>query len=244
MLRIRLLGSFLLCLLISPATFAQETPAWEKEAAQREIDGMRHYAWVVSDAIADRLKQSPAEDFPAIHAFLQDFATARQGIDPKQSPRKWKAIDVDALALGNPNYWAAVYEIEPAAPIMLWLHATLYAVNGQVAPTLYSQIIAIHSPIETPQKKEMSRLIISSSRLMTMGEKAVRVGVELHDKEEYVQAAEVFRDVLSVIPSHSLALYELGNTLRAKDQGKAGRAAAQAQFDRAKHVDPFRIEAY
>ena len=46
--------------------------------------------------------------------------------------------------------------------------------------------------------------------------------------------------MLSVIPSHSLALYELGNTLKRKDGG----AAAQSQFDQAKRVDPFRTEAY
>jgi hypothetical protein len=90
----------------------------------------------------------------------------------------------------------------------------------------------------------MSRLIVSSSRLITMGAKAVQVGVKFHDQEEYDKAEEVFRDVLSVIPSHSLALYELGNTLRKKDRSKAGAAAAQARFDMAKQVDPFRVEAY
>jgi hypothetical protein len=90
----------------------------------------------------------------------------------------------------------------------------------------------------------MSRLIVSSSRLITMGDKAVQVGVRLHDQEEYDKAEKIFRDVLSVVPSHSLALYELGNTLRKKDRSKAGTAAAQTQFDMAKQVDPFRVEAY
>ena len=43
-----------------------------------------------------------------------------------------------------------------------------------------------------------------------MGDKAVRVGVKFYDQEEYDKAEMVFRDVLSVIPSHSVALYELG----------------------------------
>ena len=50
--------------------------------------------------------------------------------------------------------------------------------------------------------------------------------------------------MLRVIPSHSLALYELGNTLRKKDRSRAGTAAAQARFDMARQVDPFRVEAY
>ena len=77
-----------------------------------------------------------------------------------------------------------------------------------------------------------------------MGDKAVQIGVKFHDQEKYDKAEMIFRDVLSVIPSHSFALYELGNTLRKKDRSKAGVAAAQLQFDRAKRVDPFRIEAY
>ena len=59
-----------------------------------------------------------------------------------------------------------------------------------------------------------------------MGDKAVEVGVRFHDQEEYDKAEKVFRDVLSVIPSHSLALYELGNTLRKKNRSKAGQVAA------------------
>ncbi len=47
-----------------------------------------------------------------------------------------------------------------------------------------------------------------------------------------------------MIPSHSISLYELGNAQRKIDPGQAGRAKAQTLFDRAKQVDPFRIEAY
>jgi hypothetical protein len=233
-------AAFVLITLISQTAFAQEPVAWEKEAAQKEIDGMRRYAWALSGKIGDSLKKAPVEDFPAVHAFLRDFHDARKAVDPEQAPSEWKTIDVEAVAIRNPNYWAAVYEAAPADPLMMWFHASLHAVNGQVAPTLYSQLLAAHSPVNTPQKEEMSRLIVSSSRLIMMGEKAVGVGVKLHDQEEYDKSAKVFRDVLSVIPSHSLALYELGNTLKRKDGG----AAAQSQFDQAKRVDPFRTEAY
>lgn len=242
MTRIRYSGGFVLLTLISQAAFAQGIVPWEKEAAQKEIDGMRRYAWVLSSGTAGALKQMPAEEFPAVHAFLKDFDAARKDIDPEKVPSEWKTIDVEKLAVRNPKYWAAVYELKPAAPVIMWFHASLYAVNGEVAPTLYSQLLAVRSPTDKP--KEMSRLIVSSSRLITMGDKAVQVGVRFHDQQEYDKAEEVFRGVLSAIPSHSLALYELGNTLRKKDRSKAGTAAAQTQFDMAKQVDPFRVEAY
>jgi len=205
---IRLSSGFVLVALVSQVAFAQGPVAWEKGAAQKEIDGMRRYAWALSGATAGALKQMPAEKFPAVHAFLRDFDDARKGVDPEKAPSEWKSIDTEALAIRNPKYWAAVYELEPAAPLMMWFHASLHAVNGEVAPTLYSQLLAVRSPIDKP--KEMSRLIVSASRLITMGDKAVRVGVKFYDQEEYDKAEMVFRDVLSVIPSHSVALYELG----------------------------------
>ncbi len=243
MTSMQLSGGFILLALISQAAaFAQGPDAWDREAAQKEIDGMRRYAWALCSSTADGLRKMPAEEFPAVHAFLRDFDDARKGVDPEQAPSEWQTISINSLAIRSPNYWAAVYGVEPAAPLMMWFHSALHAINGEVAPTLYSQLLAVRSPTDKP--KEMSRLIVSSSRLIVMGDKAVQVGVRFHDQEEYDKAEKVFRDVLSVIPSHSLALYELGNTLRKKDRSKAGQVAAQLQFDRAKQVDSFRIEAY
>ncbi len=229
---------------LSQLAVAQQPVPWEKEAAQKEIDGMRRYAWVISDGIAGTLAKSPADKFPAIHAFVRDFRDARKDIDPDEAPSEWETIDVEALAIRNPNYWSALYEVAPADPLMMWFHTTLYAVNGEVPRTRYSQLLALHSPVDSPWKKEMVRLIVSSSRLSTMGDKAVKAGVLLHDQERYDEAAKVYRDVLSVIPSHPFALYELGYTSRSRDKSKEATAVAQTYFDRARHVDPFRVEAY
>jgi tetratricopeptide (TPR) repeat protein len=228
----------------SQLAVAQEPASWEKEAAQKEIDGMRRYAWAISEGIAGTLDKSPADKFPAVHAFVRDFRDARKDIDPDAAPSEWKTIDVESLAIHNPNYWSAFYEVAPADPLMMWFHTTLYAVNGQVARTRYSQLLAMYSPIDSPWKREMGRLIVSSSRLSTMGGKAVQAGVQLHDQQRYDEAAEVYRDVLSVIPSHSFALYELGYTSRTRDKSKEAAALAQTYFERARHVDPFRVEAY
>jgi tetratricopeptide (TPR) repeat protein len=230
--------------LISQLALAQEPVAWDKAAAQKEIDGMRRYAWVMSEGVAGTLEKSPADKFPGIHAFVRDFRDARKEVDSEKDPSEWKTIDVEALAIRNPNYWSAVYEVAPADPLMMWFHAALYAVNGQVARTRYSQLLALRSPLDSPWKKEMLRLIVSSERLITMGDQAVKNGVRLHDQEKYDEAAKVYRDVLSVIPSHSFALYELGYTSRMRDRGKEGRTVAQTYFDRARQVDPFRVEAY
>lgn len=238
----QLSGCSILLTLISQMAFAQGPDTWDREAAQKEIDGMRRYAWALASSTADGLKKMPENEFPAVHAFRRDFDEARKLIDLKKAPSDWRSIDIEALAIRNPNYWAAVYELEPADPLMMWFHSALHAVNGEIAPALYSQLLAVHSPTDKP--KEMSRLIVSSSRLIALGNKAVQVGVSLHDQEKYDEAEKVFREVLSVIPSHSLALYELGNTLRKKDRSRAGTAAAQTQFDMAKQVDPFRVEAY
>jgi hypothetical protein len=232
--------------LISQTTSAQEPAAWDEDAATKEIDGMRRYAWVVSDGIGKTLEKSPADKFPAVHAFMRDFREARKGIDSDGPPSKWKIIDVETLATRNSNYWSAVYEVAPADPLMMWFHATLYAVNGQVHRTFYSQQLAMHSPIDTPWKKEMPRLMVSAGRLITIGNAAVQNGTKLHDQEQYDEAAKVYRDVLSVVPSHSLALYELGYTLRTSTKGEGGRGQQVEEpfFDKAKRFDPFMMSAY
>ena len=217
---------------------------WDKETAQKEIDGMRRYAWVISESVANALQQAPADQFPGIHAWLADFQQVRQGFDPESEPSQWELIDLDALVSGNANYWAAVYEVAPANPLMMWLHSSLFAVNGEIPRTSYLQTLALHSPGESKWKKEMQRLLVSSTRLNRLGEQAFPAGLEFFREEKFNQAAKVFEDVLSVIPSHSLSLYELGNAQRKIDSGPTGTTKAQTLFDRAKQFDPFLIEAY
>lgn len=247
MTRIQYSGGFLLMTLIFQGAVAQGPDAWDREAAEQEIDRMRRGARGVWGATAAWLKHKPRDQFPAVHAFLQEFDAARKAVDPQKAPHEWKSIDVEALAIRNPEYWAAVYELEPASPMMMMFHASLHGVNGEVAPTLYSQLLTLRSPNRPKGEswlKAMSVANAPSVRLIVMGDKAVEAGVRFHDQQEYDKAAKVFRDVLSVIPSHSLALYELGHTLRKKDRSKAGTDAAQAKFDQARQVDPFRVEAY
>jgi len=246
MTSIRLPLSFILITLIAQFAFAQEQDKafWDKDKAQKEIDGMRRYSWAISEVIAKKLQESPAEDYPGIHSFLRDLDTARKAIDPQQPPSDWKPFDLESIAIRNPHYWAAVYEVEPAAPLMMWLHTTLHAMNGEIFPTFHSQMLALRTPVAMPQKQEMFRLIASSVKLIQYGQQGVQARVRSYDAKDYDQAAKIFRDVLSVIPSHSTALYELGFTLRTIDRGAAGSAAAQRQFLLARQFNPFMLETY
>ena len=237
---------FLLPAIILQTASAQELPAWDKDATTKEIDGLRRYAWVLSDGIGKTLEKAPSATFPAVSAFMRDFRKARRDLDPDGPPSNWKLINVDTLAIHNPNYWSAVYEITPADPLLMWFHASLYALNGQAHRTFYSQQLAMHSPVETPFRKEMPRLMVSAGRLISMGNVAVQNGTKLHDLEQYDEAAAVYRDVLSVVPSHSLALYELGYSLEAgtKEKGGSGQKVAKPYFAKAKRFDPFMMSAY
>jgi hypothetical protein len=230
----------------SQAGLGQEADAWNKTAATKEIDGMRRYAWALSDAIGKTLEKSPAEKFPAVHAFMRDFRAARKAIDPNRPPREWKIIDNDKLVIRNPNYWSAFYEVTPADPLMIWFHASLFAVNGHAQQTFCIEHIGIRSPIESPLKREITRLLVSSGRLIDFGAKGVKGGIKLHDESKYGEAEKVFRDVLDTIPTHSWALYELGTTLRsrARAEKKKINGVAQPYYEQAKKSNPFMIEAY
>ena len=112
---------------MSPGAFSQEVSLWKKEAATKEINGLRRYGWALADGIGKTLENAPSDTFPAVNVFMRDFRTAFADVDPDVTPEKWKLIDVETQVIHNPNYWAAVYEIAPADPLLMWFHASLYA---------------------------------------------------------------------------------------------------------------------
>ncbi|MCP4507307.1 MAG: hypothetical protein GY826_13070, partial [Fuerstiella sp.] len=241
-----LVFAFTIATLMSPGAFSQEVSLWKKAAATKEINGLRRYGWALADGIGKTLENAPSDTFPAVNVFMRDFRTAFADVDPDVTPEKWKLIDVETQVIHNPNYWAAVYEIAPADPLLMWFHASLYAVNGQVHRAFYAQQLALHSPVDTPFRKEMGRLLISAGRVISIGEMGIQNGIKLHDLQKYDQAVAVYRDVLSVVPSHSLALYELGYCLDTVAREKEGRGqnVSAPFFADARRFDPFMIESY
>ena len=74
----RLSGCSILLTLISQMAFAQGSDTRDREAAQKEIDGMRRYAWALANSTAEGLKKMPEDEFPAVHAFRRALHPVRQ----------------------------------------------------------------------------------------------------------------------------------------------------------------------
>ena len=217
-------------------------PAWDKTPASKEINGMRRYSLGLVEAISAGMRQSEKQKYPGVHAFLDQSAKALAEIDPEKTPGEWPELDVDQLVTSNPAFWTACYEVAPGDPLMIWLHASYYGINGHVHQVLYTQSLAMRTSANEQVTKEMSRLVISASRVIGLCQQQVDRGIRHHDAKEFPQAEAIYRDVLSICPTHSSALYELGYALRA--EGKGVDSGAQLYFDRARKYDPFMLIAY
>lgn len=152
------------------------------------------------------------------------------------------ALEIGKLVVQNPNYWRAVYEHSPGAPLIMWLHSAPHGLRGEIHSILYTQILLQRSGQDVPA--EMSRLLISALKLIRSGEQANQIGVKLHDQEKCAEAEIHSRDIVAVIPDHSQALYEPGYSWRHRIGGSEGDIAAQQFINQAKAHDPFRLSAY
>ena len=254
MWRFRNISAGVLFVLMMPSASAQSVPnppplpvpsaqsAWPREAAQKESSGMRRYSLAVCQSLLRSFADLPADQFSGSRAFASDFDAAIAMINPDAEPAEWTALEIGKLVVHNPNYWRAVYEQDPGAPLMMWLHSALHGLRGEIHSVLYTQILLQRSQQDV--SAEMSRLLISALKLIRFGEQANQIGVKLHDQEKYAEAETHYRDVLSVIPNHSQTLYELGYSVRQKIGGREGDIAAQQIFNEARTQDPFRLSAW
>lgn len=245
--KISVVHSLLMSLVLAPASAlhcsADEVqPAWDKTPVTQELTGMRNFSWAMAEVITGGMRQSDPAKYPGVHKFLDQSANALAAIDPNNSPGEWPELDVNQLVTRNPAFWAACYEVAPGDPLLMWLHTCYYGINGDVHRVFYSQSLALRSNGTERIRKEMSRLLISSGRVIALCQEPVNKGVAHHDNDDFAQAEAIYRDVLTVCPKHSSALYELGFTLRTAAKGDD--SVSQPYFDKARQHDPFMLSAY
>ena len=169
MTRLSLVVGLLLILFLLPDAGAQTSEAWNPDAVQETMDGMRRRALDFLHQIEIRLKARPEAEFPAGHRFLTVLQTAATEIDIEQPPSKWKSLDTERLMNRNPAYWAAVLEAEPADPEWMALPAVVHAVNGSIHLVLYYQRLSNSARPGNGKRDEQSAVFKSAERLIQAG---------------------------------------------------------------------------
>jgi hypothetical protein len=228
-----------------------------------ELLKSRKTGWQVAELVFENLEAAKADEFPGIHAWLQDLRKATRGVDLKTPVEKWPAFDVDALVMRNPHYWQAYFEVAPGDPGLAMLHAGLLLAGGEAARAQYVALILWQRPHIPPEvRKALAVLVESADRLINRAGREVQEGIKKFDAGDYDGAATQFRRVIAQWPQYSFAHYELAMTLWHQSEVKAGRkpppmnamilpkegdhrpAEVKAAYARSRQHDSFQWRAY
>jgi tetratricopeptide (TPR) repeat protein len=188
-----------------------------------ELTFARQLGWHMAMHVVEHLAASKQPGFPGIEAWLNDFGKQTKGLDPNDAPEKWPAVDIDALATHNPNFWRAYYEIEPGDPGAALLYAGLLLGGGETVRALNVIEFQQFGP-GMPQgvRKTFGELLAATKMAGKKSNKLVEAGISLFDKKDYAGAIEKYREALKIWPQNAWAYYELAYTLRVQELIAAG----------------------
>jgi tetratricopeptide (TPR) repeat protein len=239
---------------------ASDRPSSEQVSSG--LNEARLLGWQVTLVIADKLRAGDQKGYPGIEAWLKDFDKAARGVDLKVAPEHWPPIDVDALSIHNPNFWQAYYEIAPADPGILLLHAGLLLSGGEATRASHVVAVAKQRPgIPKDLQAGLDTLLVACRKAGERSNRLVAEGTELHDKKDYAGAIAKYREALAAWPQNGWAHYELGYTLYFQqliaageklpapdsievNTGRSPSPAVAAAYAESRKHDPFQLKAY
>jgi hypothetical protein len=227
-----------------------------------ELAAARREGWTIATLLIQPLRAGNSKAFPGIAAWLKDFDAVAARIDVKRPPEGWPSINVEKLVTHNPNFWQAYYEVAPADPGMLMLHAALLLSDGEA--TRATQLIVIakqRAGIPKAVQEAFGALLARSQSAGEQSNRLVSEGTKLHDNKDYKGAIAKYREALVAWPQNSWAHYELGYSLYFQqlvaegtelpppdsvqiNAGKMLSPAVMDEYARARRHDPFQIKAY
>jgi hypothetical protein len=181
----------LLALCVEPKAHGDEAPA---KRVSSELAAARREGWTIVTLVVQPLRAGNSKAFPGIAAWLKDFDAAAAQIDVKRPPEEWPSINVEKLVTHNPNFWQAYYEVAPADPGMLMLHAALLLSDGEATRASHLIIIARQrAGIPKPVEAALGALLSRSQRAGDQSNRLVVEGTKLHDNKDYKGAIAKYR---------------------------------------------------
>lgn len=228
---------------------AAETPA------VRTLQDARRQGWQGALLILGALENSDAKSFPGIRAFAEDFRSVERVVNARTTADRLPSVDADVMLTRNPNFWRAFYETAVADPAFLYLYSGLLMTGGEAHRAAYVLILARQRPGVPKDVRRNDQLLLDQAlAVIEEGDRAVQAGIKVFDTGDLDSAARTYREALAWWPQNSWAEYELGFTVRTRDEtrtaGTSHKGAspwspeALDHFAAARHHDPLRWEAY
>jgi hypothetical protein len=228
----------------------------------RALDEARRAGWELALLVVQKLEAGDSKPFPGIAAWLKDLRKATAGMDLKAAPAEWPPLDVDALVTRNPKFWQAYYEIAPADPGLMLLHAGLLLSAGEANRASYLITVAAQRPgVPKAVRQGFEILLGHAQKVAQRPEALVRQGIRLHDRGDYDGALKKYREALALWPGYGFAHYETGLSRFVRDLVAAGEKPpppgsvlvnggrklsheVAAAYGRARRHDPLQVNAY
>jgi hypothetical protein len=237
-------------------------PRAQVDASPHELHKGRQSGWRMAQLVIEKLQKIDATKFPGIHAWLKELQDATQGVDVNVAPDKWPALDLDKMVTRNPMFWRAYYEIAPADPGLMLLHASLLLTAGEATRTIHLVLVAgQHRSVPAELFETFDVLLANAQTAHKASNEIVFAGNKLFDQKDFAGALKKHQEALKLWPQNGFAHYEYGLTLREVERAAAGEKPIEpdkliinagienspevdAAFAKARKHDPFQIKAY
>jgi tetratricopeptide (TPR) repeat protein len=185
-------------------------------------------------------------DFPGTDAWLKGAGKTFDELNPEKPSDDWRKLDADVLVTGNPAFWQMYYEVLPGDAGIYLLHASALLAAGDAYRTDFVLRIICHSNmVDERNLKYLVALFRASNKFKEDSLKLVSKGIEEHDAGAYDKALTSYQSALSLWPRNGFAHYELGHTLRTKDNSPTSDAPEVVKaFAQARRFQPMQRAAW
>ncbi|HKB89416.1 MAG TPA: tetratricopeptide repeat protein [Opitutaceae bacterium] len=192
--------ALLLGILILAGCATTQVPKIDSAAVNKQTSDslslLRHWTWETVAQIMPLLERYPAEDFPGIHAFVEDMQATTLAIRDGNWIR-YERIDLDKLIRKNPHFWQAYLETAPGDPAMLMLHGCLLAAGGDVHRALLVLTLGYQfGAMDMGQRQNLFRASLLCIRVIWPTYELRLVGL---DRLKHGKAAEVRQMALAAL---------------------------------------------
>ncbi len=189
------------------------------------------------------------------HLALLGYAKRLSSVDPKfegvvnfgkalGAIEDVDTLNIDGITLENKNYWRAVLEMTPTDPSILFAHAHLHIVKGELSRA-ETYLLLGSLTMDDGFREEVATYQSLKFALEQRVTGDMEKGVQHHDKGEYAEALAAYDRVISQHPHSAWAFYEKGFSylMMGKDDPEFEKKRVD-MYAQCRQNDPFYIKAY
>lgn len=234
----------LVALLGAAPAMAQE-PVQAPKTVPEALLAMRKDGRDLVEALATTQFKVDAAQYPGTTAWVADLQVVRASFEGKP-PEAW-VVDVDALTVANPDFWAMIYETYPDDAMLMGMIAALRLMAGEAYRAAHLTILGERSPGRPAMVRGVhQRLNWWIQALFRLSQERIQAGIRLHDAGDFDGAIAAYRAHLAEWPQDGWAHYELGQSLMIQTPGDLVKpdAPLAAEYALARRYHPLQVIAW